>query len=173
MTAKMDDLPVRPGTYALILRLREEAEIDVGRLGKFVFPAGFYVYVGSARGPGGIRARLGRHLRGVARPHWHIDHLRSAAQVYGFGYQVDNLETHSTALPPECGWSQALAALPDAGILAPGFGASDCRMGCQAHLIHFPTLDSILLPEKVYLTHASQIGGGKTQNHAESTSIST
>jgi Uri superfamily endonuclease len=37
----------------------------------------------------------------------------------------------------ECPWSKALAQLPGSGIPAAGFGASDCRNGCQAHLIYF------------------------------------
>jgi hypothetical protein len=31
-----------------------------------------------------------------------------------------------------------LAALPGATILVHGFGASDCRAGCRAHLVAFP-----------------------------------
>ena len=38
--------------------------ISIGRLGQQHFPIGDYFYVGSARGAGGLRARVGRHLRG-------------------------------------------------------------------------------------------------------------
>jgi Uri superfamily endonuclease len=52
------------GTYALLLKLDKQERITVGRLGTFGFPAGYYLYVGSALGPGGLRARLARHRRG-------------------------------------------------------------------------------------------------------------
>ena len=53
-----------PGTYALLLRLDKQERITVGKLGTFDFPVGYYLYVGSALGPGGLRARLARHRRG-------------------------------------------------------------------------------------------------------------
>ncbi|HIQ09546.1 MAG TPA: DUF123 domain-containing protein, partial [Anaerolineaceae bacterium] len=56
-------LPSTPGAYALALRLERPVGLRVGALGVWDFPEGVYVYLGSARGPGGIRARLGRHLR--------------------------------------------------------------------------------------------------------------
>ena len=135
MTPKMDDIPVQPGTYALILELVEPRRLVVGKLGIFDFPTGFYIYLGSARGPGGIRARLGRHLGGVRAPHWHIDYLRAAAKVWGYRFQP-NADTN--LIPQECEWSQALTQLPGASILIPNFGASDCKAGCLAHLIYFP-----------------------------------
>jgi len=65
-----------PGTYALILHLSKKLErIEIGKLGRFAFDAGFYVYVGSAFGPGGLKARLQRHLRTDKPLHWHIDLL--------------------------------------------------------------------------------------------------
>jgi Uri superfamily endonuclease len=131
----MDDLPHQPGTYALILELSEPRLLDVGRLGRFKFPAGFYVYLGSARGPGGIQARLGRHLRWGGKLHWHIDHLRIEAETRGYGYILDRSEP-DLALT-ECDLFQKLAAIPNAGIPIPKFGASDCQSGCLAHLIHF------------------------------------
>jgi Uri superfamily endonuclease len=53
-----------PGTYALLLKLDKQERITIGKLGTFDFPAGYYLYVGSALGPGGLRARLARHRRG-------------------------------------------------------------------------------------------------------------
>lgn len=120
-------LPVASGTYILLLDLPQATPLQVGRLGDFHFPSGVYAYVGSAFGPGGLRARLGRHLH-PGRPHWHVDYLRLVAQVCGIAYAL-------TPRPQECLWSQALASLPGAWLPAPGFGASDCRKGCRAHLI--------------------------------------
>ncbi len=122
------ELPASPGTYALILHLAQARAIQVGRLGMFRFPAGFYAYLGSAYGPGGLRARLGRHLADEKRLHWHIDYLRQAAPVTAL-WLVERQRQ-------ECTWAQALATLPGARQPVPGFGASDCA--CPSHLIHFP-----------------------------------
>ncbi len=123
-------LPATLGTYLLHLHLPRPRTLAVGRLGWVCFPAGDYTYVGSALGPGGLRARLGRHLRGGGRPRWHVDALRAVARVKGYCFEVSDQSL-------ECRWSQTLAALPEAFIPAPGFGSSDCRSGCAAHLIGF------------------------------------
>ena len=127
-----DCLPRGAGCYVLILRLSSMRSITVGRLGKVLFLQGTYLYVGSAFGSGGLRSRVGRHLRGDSRWYWHIDYLRSAAEVHGCFYTV-------TDRPLECEWGQALAALPNAAIPVPHFGSSDCRSGCRSHLIAFST----------------------------------
>lgn len=127
----VDGLPAGPGAYVIALSLSRPRVMGVGRLGEVAFRTGEYLYVGSAFGPGGLRARLGRHLRGGARPHWHIDALRAVAEVRGFWYTL-------TAEPLECRWSHALAGLPQSSLPVPRFGASDCRAGCTAHLVALP-----------------------------------
>jgi Uri superfamily endonuclease len=116
------------GSYALVLRLRRSTVLSVGRLGRFRFPSGDYVYVGSAQGPGGLGARLGRHLRAGKPLRWHIDYLRQRAAVHGIW----------AATGPEnrehC-WARKLEEMDIATVPAAGFGASDCR--CTAHLYHF------------------------------------
>ena len=49
-------------TYGLVLQLEKPREIVVGWMGRFIFPAGYYLYVGGALWPGGLEARLARHL---------------------------------------------------------------------------------------------------------------
>ena len=129
-----------PGTYALLLKLDKQERITVGKLGTFNFPAGYYLYVGSALGPGGLRARLARHRRSSqnssgANPgqtgqklHWHIDYLLQRAQL---------VEVWSVASAErlECKWGQGARGLSGAQVLVRGFGSSDCR--CAAHLIYF------------------------------------
>lgn len=138
-TALATTLPADNGCYVLILQLSRARPITVGRSGKVLFPQGIYLYVGSAFGSGGLRSRVGRHLRGDGRWHWHIDYLRSVADVHGCFYTVADRSL-------ECEWSQALAALPNATIPVPHFGSSDCRSGCEAHLIAFPLrLDWIIV----------------------------
>ena len=124
----MTDLPGLPGTYALLLHIDAPVPLTVGRLGSFTFPAGAYVYVGSARGPGGLRARVRRHARADKRRHWHIDYLLGHARLAAVHAVVD-------AARRECAWAAALSRLPGAKVIAPGFGASDCR--CPTHLLHF------------------------------------
>jgi Uri superfamily endonuclease len=144
-------LPSQPGAYALLLCLPEPLEMQPGRLGRFLFPPGDYVYTGSACGPGGLRSRLGRHIRGGARQHWHIDYLRPAAAFAGAVYTVfSDLKDPAFILSPECRWSQVLSARPGAAVPIPGFGAADCRSRCPAHLVHFPSGSiSLLTLEKI------------------------
>lgn len=138
-------LPSLPGTYALALRLAQPAPLLL-RGQATEAPPGVYVYVGSAQGPGGVAARLGRHVRGAGRPRWHIDALRPHAEVVGWHVALGHERL-------ECLWAQALATAPGASVPLAGFGASDCQAGCRAHLVHFPlavTLDdlwaALLLP---------------------------
>ena len=142
----MIDLPALPGAYVLELYLPQDVSLRVGRLGAARFPAGVALYLGSAHGSGGLKARLCRHLRrdNVSPPHWHIDYLRPIALVRAIGYLVQ-LDVKPAA-PLECLWSQALADLPGSCIPLPGFGASDCRLGCPAHLIAFAGQEKDRLP---------------------------
>jgi Uri superfamily endonuclease len=119
-------LPAAPGTYLLLLDLPMPTRLAVGRLGTFDFPAGRYAYTGSARGPGGLRARVGRHLRAEKRLHWHADYLSARASIVEVWY------AESTARL-ECVWAARLSALPGASQPIDGFGSSDC--GCRSHLI--------------------------------------
>lgn len=116
------------GTYVVWLRLEKPAEIPVGRLGIFRFPKGNFAYVGSAFGPGGLPARVGRHLSGTGRPRWHIDYLRRRAVP---------LLAWTTSRPErlEHEWAAVLAKMKGAALPVHGFGCSDCK--CPAHLIHF------------------------------------
>lgn len=149
LSPEVPKLPDVPGVYILCLRLNRSQELIIGRLGQFFFFAGDYAYIGSAFGPGGLRARLRRHLLGSDHPHWHIDALREVAEVEGVCFAIQRMENTSnrtrrqdtvkinnTSL--ECQWCQTLEKLPGATIPVIGFGASDCHSGCQSHLISFP-----------------------------------
>ncbi|MFN3763299.1 MAG: GIY-YIG nuclease family protein [Anaerolineae bacterium] len=127
----MEGIPCLPGTYVLILQVEEAQWVQVGRLGEFRIPAGWLAYAGSARGPGGLSARLARHLRYPKPARWHIDFLQPAAQPTAIWWAAG-------ADRRECFWAAALARMPGASCPIPGFGSSDCR--CPAHLVHFPEL---------------------------------
>ena len=116
-------MPIIPGLYQLRIRLRRPATITVGALGRVRFPAGWYVYTGSARN--GLEQRLGRHLRKRKRKHWHIDYLLAVADsVEAFvlpGTEMAECELH--------------ASLAGGQAVVPGFGSSDCN--CGSHLTYF------------------------------------
>ncbi|MGZ8216472.1 GNAT family N-acetyltransferase [Methylomagnum sp.] len=115
-------------TYQLLIELAEPARVQVGRLGAFDFPAGRYVYTGSAkRHP---EARLARHLSATKRLHWHIDYLLAAP-----GARVAGTLRFEAA---ECRVNQRT----DGRVLVPGFGATDCRAGCGSHLKFLSAVDS-------------------------------
>jgi Uri superfamily endonuclease len=109
-----------PGTYQLTLRVARAVRVRIGRLGEFSFPAGRYVYTGSARR--NLEARIARHLRRDKAMHWHIDWLLSAPGVEVVGVRRSRLA--------EC----VLNRCAGGRVLVAGFGASDCRMGCGSHL---------------------------------------
>ncbi len=143
------ELPAVPGSYLLRLRLVQPVLLQVGRLGHFMLPAGDFIYSGSACGPGGLRARLGRHLFGSGIPHWHIDYLRAVTLLCDFAYHIHPEKARPLQkedIPLECFWSQKLASLPYTQIIMPGFGASDCHNGCRSHLLAaFPEFDEDIL----------------------------
>ena len=114
------------GTYALVIFLPREQTFRVGALGTFRFPRGYYLYLGSALN--GLSARVARHLQQRdKRRFWHIDYLLDHARV------VD-VWTRACRARLECRWARAALALPNARVVVPRFGASDCD--CAAHLIY-------------------------------------
>ncbi|MBD3182299.1 DUF123 domain-containing protein [Candidatus Poribacteria bacterium] len=115
-----------PGVYNLIIQLPETREIQVGKLGKFTFPVGYYVYTGSALR--GLESRINRHLRKEKKLHWHIDYLLQYTDV------IDVI-AYETKERLECKVNQYILSLPDSRIIAKGFGSSDCN--CLSHLIYF------------------------------------
>ncbi len=57
-----------PGAYLLLIDLAAPLALAIPRLGVATLAPGRYVYGGSAYGPGGLRARIGRHLRADKTP---------------------------------------------------------------------------------------------------------
>ena len=117
-------LPTGPGAYALLIALAEPLALDVPRPGK-VLPPGRYVYLGSARGPGGIRARVSRHLKREKAVRWHVDRLTLAAASVTAAVWPDG---------DECAWRRRLHRRRGVTVPLKGFGSSDCR-ACPAHLL--------------------------------------
>jgi len=122
------------GTYALHLRATREDVVEVGALGALTMRPGVYVYVGSALGPGGVRARVDRHAREHTATHWHVDYVRSATVLEGVWVTYN--ETRR-----ECAWAAGVGSLPRATIPMRGVGASDCD--CRTHLFWFSEKPSV------------------------------
>lgn len=119
---------MQPGIYVLVIA-GEAVSLNVGSLGEILFPAGYYCYIGSALGPGGL-ARVSRHIRLAKardrRPRWHIDYLLIHPEFRLV--QVYCVETRKRL---ECCLAGELA-LPAVS----GFGSSDCT--CPGHLFYSP-----------------------------------
>lgn len=117
---------MRPeGSYILVLHLAEGHGLQVGKLGRFDFAAGCYLYFGSALN--GLHSRVARHLKSDKKRHWHIDALTAIAQVVQVWCVVDRNRW-------ECTLAKAVADMPYATVPAKGFGSSDCR--CNSHLLY-------------------------------------
>jgi len=113
------------GVYQLHLRLSGRVRIRVGRLGRCTFPAGRYVYTGRAARH--LPARVRRHVRGARRRRWHIDYLLAHRAV-----RIEKVVLAAGRAAAECAVNRRLGR---AGrCIVRGFGASDCRAGCAAHL---------------------------------------
>ncbi|MDY6958779.1 MAG: GIY-YIG nuclease family protein [Halobacteriota archaeon] len=116
------------GIYVLLIRLRDDASIDVGKLGTIEFSAGFYAYVGSALN--GLEGRIKRHLRMEKKKHWHIDYLLEVASIE----EVIYAETEESL---ECELADSLTELD----VVERFGSSDCK--CKSHLFFSDDFDGL------------------------------
>jgi Uri superfamily endonuclease len=112
------------GSYILIVRLRKVTPLEPGSLGKRLFSAGYYAYVGSAMG--GLKPRLRRHLSKNKIPRWHIDYLTKKGAV-------TSITVLESAVRVECNIAKALES-QFASVA--GFGCSDCD--CSSHLFFAP-----------------------------------
>ena len=122
-----------PGTYALILTSSFEKSINIGKLGTLFLESGFYVYIGSAFGPGGLKARIRHHMSHSSRPHWHLDYLSPSLKLCEIWYTHDQIRR-------EHQWAEVHGQTRGAHMPLPGFGSSDCR--CQSHLYFYKSKPS-------------------------------
>lgn len=121
----LDRLPSKAkGAYILVILMKDDRQIRVGRLGSRKFPAGSYAYVGSAMN--GLRARISRHTQPAVKLHWHIDYMLQTAIVTA-------VYCYPSAERLECDLARYLALRTES---VPGFGCSDCH--CRSHLFILP-----------------------------------
>lgn len=125
--AGLETLPAEGGAYVLLVRLDRTVALDIKTFAGATLPAGRYAYCGNAYGPGGIRARVARHLKRDKALRWHVDHLTTAGRI------------EQVAVCPggrECDLVQEILTGGGCAVV-PGFGSSDCRR-CSAHLLLIP-----------------------------------
>ena len=115
------------GTYLLLLECNTRVALSIGKLGKMNTVPGYYLYVGSAFGPGGIHARVRHHQQITSRPHWHMDYLHTAAELVDIWCVYGLHREHE--------WAHILMQSEAAILPLKGFGSSDCN--CATHLFHF------------------------------------
>ena len=123
---------MKRGIYHLIIKLSRKKEIQIGRLGVFFFPKGFYVYTGSAQVS--LEKRVTRHLSHKKRNHWHIDYLLQYGKIVSV-FTVDGLKSK------ECILNNKIAVTLGGRIIADNFGSSDCK--CKTHLYFFERIPKI------------------------------
>lgn len=141
------------GLYVFVMRLLEPQPVQVGALGLFHFPPGWYLYTGSAKR--GLRKRVERHWSLKQKLRWHMDYLATAPSSEPVGAVVLPLDAGLT----ECELNQAMGRMFGGQTPVPGFGASDCRNGCPAHLFFSKAAVSLLAVARVHEDAAVLIPG--------------
>jgi len=131
--ASLNQLPTSKGIYVLIFQANTAATVTIGKLGQLQVQLGYYFYIGSARGAGGIAARIKHHQRPrpMSNPRWHIDYLPARLQAVWISETLKECECVAALLQ----------YLPDTQRAMANFGASDCR--CGGHLLY-----STIQPQK-------------------------
>jgi len=122
-----------PGTYTLVFSSNSDRPINIGKLGTLLIQPGFYVYVGSAFGPGGLKARIKHHFNHSSRPHWHLDYLSPILSAREIWYTCDPTRR-------EHQWATIHFETRGVFLPLPGFGSSDCR--CPSHLFFYKSKPS-------------------------------
>ena len=126
------------GCYVLIIELKENKTIQIGKIGNIFFKKGFYVYIGSALN--GLEQRINRHLRIEKKIRWHIDYLLQRGMIINIFYEENEKKE-------ECN----LAKKFDGKFFPiPNFGSSDCK--CNSHLFYGVLKDILYVVDKFKMT---------------------
>ena len=144
------------GIYALVIFLSKEITLKIGNFGNHNFPSGYYIYTGSALGKGStsLKNRLTRHLRKEKQRFWHIDYLLANENA-----SIEIIIVAQTIEKKECLLNKFLQRLEGTVVQVKGFGSSDCKNKCSAHLLFFPELrKKEFLVKKVVAHLNSEIG---------------
>ena len=107
-------------SYQLLIKVTKDIDLKVGKLGRFIFPVGSYVYTGSAKT--NIDKRIERHFSRKKKLHWHIDYLLNNDAV-----KIIDIKKSEMI---ECSLNKKTCGT----IIIRGFGSSDCNLCCGSHL---------------------------------------
>ena len=120
----MTNKAILKGTYCILINLKSNQALSIGKLGEIEFNKGHYIYVGSALNS--LLPRIKRHLSPEKKLHWHIDYLLGCGdvEVVNVIYVVDDAK-----------WECLLAKeIGKNAFKIEGFGCSDCK--CGSHLFY-------------------------------------
>jgi Uri superfamily endonuclease len=114
-------IPARRGAYLLLIELTKVTDVTLSNKRRASLVPGHYLYAGSAYGPGGLKARIARHLRRAKVQRWHVD-------------QLTNTGVRGAWIFPSCNECDLVAMNSALPIPTVGFGSTDCNR-CRSHLL--------------------------------------
>ena len=115
------EIPTQPGAYLLLIELTKVTDVKLSNKRRASLVPGRYLYAGSAYGPGGLKARIARHMRRSKVQRWHVDQLTKSGVRGAWVFPGCN----------ECDLVDMNLALP---VSIVGFGSADCKR-CRSHLL--------------------------------------
>ena len=118
-----DVITGRKGNYILVMSLEKTTNQIIPKFGNVCLLPGYYFYCGSA----GLKSRITRHLNSNSKLFWHIDYIKYLMDFLEVWYQIQSEKN-------ECSFSHFFSKQENAVIAIQGFGASDCKNKCNAHL---------------------------------------
>jgi len=133
------EIPPDPGSYIIVGRLAKEVCLTTGLFKGYLLARGYYLYTGSAFGPGGLLARTTGHLNPETKKFWHSDHIKAHMNIDEIWYSLGGKYQ-------ECQFIKVLAGMKNSSFPIHKFGSSDCTHGCPAHLVMYAPetdLDSV------------------------------
>ena len=123
--SNVESMSAFKGAYILALRLGEAVEFELPKTAACRLTPGWYFYAGSARGSGGVRARVRRHFQERKKTHWHIDLLTAGSL---------DIAALAVAGGHECDLVRNLLDSRRFIVAMKGFGSTDCP-SCESHLL--------------------------------------
>ena len=108
--------------YSIFLSIENDCEVEIGKLGTYLFQRGVYVYIGSAKR--NLMKRIERHVCKEKKKRWHLDYIRP----YG---TILKIITYDDSLT-ECELAGKFIAKGE--IPVHKMGSSDCK--CPSHFIY-------------------------------------
>ncbi|NPA99513.1 MAG: DUF123 domain-containing protein [Crenarchaeota archaeon] len=123
------------GVYLLIIEIIKPLTIMIKKR-NYELKKTHLIYVGSAHGPGGLSARISRHLKTNKKVHWHIDQVTSSKHAMIKAVCL-------LPMAPRNYESIISSRLADALEYVPGFGSTD-KPEDKSHLFICGSMDKCM-----------------------------